>query len=119
MKKSSGSESGAFNPRIFAAFILCSVGAWLAMFSFATPTPSGDTLSTAHTTITYTDSTGAPLNPTPIATGVPNCGPTGALCSIFNLTIDPTVATLSGYQISRSEERRVGKECRSRGAGDH
>ncbi len=34
MKKSSGSESGAFNPRIFAAFILCSVGAWLAMFSF-------------------------------------------------------------------------------------
>ena len=100
MKKSSGSESGAFNPRIFAAFILCSVGAWLAMFSFGVPTPSGDTLTATHRTTTYTDSTGAPLNPTPIATGVPNCGPTGALCSTFNLTIDPTVASLSGYQIS-------------------
>ena len=31
------SESGNFNPRVFLSFILCSVGACLAMFSFAPP----------------------------------------------------------------------------------
>ena len=45
MKKNSTSESGLFNPRIFLAFSLCSVGALLAMLSFAgsavdAPTPA-------------------------------------------------------------------------------
>src|SRR2546425_6576084 len=42
MKKNRGSESGLFNPRVFAAFLLCSVGALLAMLSFAlqTSTPT-------------------------------------------------------------------------------
>src|SRR3979409_2066739 len=35
MRKNSDSELGFFNLRIFAAFLLCSMGAWLAMFSFA------------------------------------------------------------------------------------
>src|SRR5947208_12864028 len=39
MKKNSSSQSGLFNPRAFAAFTLCSVGALLAMGSFATPPP--------------------------------------------------------------------------------
>ncbi len=43
MKKKSSSESGIFSPRIFAAFVLCSAGALLAMFSFAAPTPSNET----------------------------------------------------------------------------
>jgi hypothetical protein len=44
MRKNSDSQFGFFNPRIFAAFLLCSMGSWLAMFSFAatpsSPTPS-------------------------------------------------------------------------------
>jgi hypothetical protein len=44
MKKRNTSQSGLFNPRIFLAFSLCSVGVLLAMFSFAT-TPSRPTLS--------------------------------------------------------------------------
>jgi len=46
------SESAFFNPRIFATFILCSVGALLAMFSFAS-TPSSGTLSEANPVLTY------------------------------------------------------------------
>jgi PKD domain-containing protein len=73
-----------------------------------TPSPTSATLSTSNRTITYTDSTGAPPNLTGLALGKPNCGPTGALCSIFNLTIDPTVGTAVGgydptqYQIKFS-----------------
>src|SRR5881628_3124396 len=40
MRKHSLSESGLFNPRIFAAFLLCSVGGGLAMFSLASAAPS-------------------------------------------------------------------------------
>jgi len=35
MKKNPATESGIFNPRVFVAFILCSVGTLLAMLSFA------------------------------------------------------------------------------------
>ena len=37
MKKNPASKSGFFNPRIFLAFFLCSIGISLAMFSFAGP----------------------------------------------------------------------------------
>ncbi|MFZ1220645.1 MAG: hypothetical protein WAO00_15230 [Chthoniobacterales bacterium] len=40
MQKRATSESGVFNPRIFIAFILCFMGASLAMFSLAGPAPS-------------------------------------------------------------------------------
>src|SRR5436190_20634173 len=39
MKKNPSSQSGLFNPRAFVAFSLCSVGAMLAMVSFAAPKP--------------------------------------------------------------------------------
>src|SRR5213082_312987 len=39
MKKNSSSQSGLFNPRVFVAFTLFSVGALLAMVSFAAPKP--------------------------------------------------------------------------------
>ncbi|MEY2531765.1 MAG: hypothetical protein QOI96_1850, partial [Verrucomicrobiota bacterium] len=119
MRKKPTSESGIFNPRLFLAFTLCLAGISLATFSFAgnrtankqaaslrtappaipnTPTPGSATLSTSNRSITYTDSTGAPPNLTGLALGKPNCGPTGALCSTFNLTIDPTVGTaVAGY----------------------
>src|SRR5438093_8486042 len=35
MKTNSTSKSGLFNPRVLLAFALCSVGAFLTMFSFA------------------------------------------------------------------------------------
>jgi hypothetical protein len=46
MKKNASSQSGLFNPRAFMAFTLCSVGALLAMVSFAAPT-------SRHTTPTF------------------------------------------------------------------
>lgn len=46
MKKKSSSQSGLFNPRAFVAFALCSVGAFLAMVSFAGPKPG--TLTFGH-----------------------------------------------------------------------
>ncbi|MEY2481326.1 MAG: hypothetical protein QOI04_2253 [Verrucomicrobiota bacterium] len=64
----------------------------------SSPAPAADTLSTSHRTVTYTDPNGAPPNLTGLALGRPNCGPTGALCSTFNLTIDPSVGVdVAGY----------------------
>lgn len=127
MKKNHHSKSGFVTARNLFGVLLCIAGISFATFSVsanssreksiksprgpvligpkaqpspAAPSPAGDTLSTAHRAITYTDSTGAPLNPTPIATGTPTCGPSNALCSVFNLTIDPSINSLSGYQIS-------------------
>src|SRR5437660_5237524 len=39
MKKNPSSQSGLFNPRVLIAFTLFSVGALLAMVSFAAPRP--------------------------------------------------------------------------------
>jgi hypothetical protein len=47
MRKHPHSQSGRFSPRIFAAFGLCLVGAWLAMLSLAAPT-SGVSSSAAN-----------------------------------------------------------------------
>ena len=98
MQKQSVSQSGAFNLRVLVAFLLLSAAAWVAMVSFATPTPATGTLSRANPTVSYTDPTGAPPNLTHLAQGKPNCGPGDAACSVFNLTIDPSVTTAaSGY----------------------
>ena len=59
------SESGFFNPRIFGAFLLCSIGAWLAMFSFAS-TPSSGTLTDTSGPVSYTAGPFFVSNPTPI-----------------------------------------------------
>ncbi|MEY2485865.1 MAG: hypothetical protein QOH39_1513 [Verrucomicrobiota bacterium] len=58
MQKKSTSESGIFNPRVFAAFVLCSVGTLLGLVSFAT-TPANGTISDSSTSVTYT---GGPFN---------------------------------------------------------
>jgi PKD repeat protein len=99
MRNNTNSQSGFFNPRVFAAFLLGSAGVWLALVSFATPAPTSDTLTLAHSTITYTDSLGAPLNPTPIATGMPTCGVNDAACSVFTLNIGSDVNASSGNQV--------------------
>src|SRR5438132_3090128 len=40
MRRQSRSQSGLFDPRIFAAIGLCLIGTWLAMLSFAAPMPA-------------------------------------------------------------------------------
>jgi hypothetical protein len=45
MKKNRSSESGIFNPRIFLAFTLCSIGASLGVFSLAAPTSSSKAIA--------------------------------------------------------------------------
>jgi PKD repeat protein len=98
MKRNKFSNSGALNPRILAAFLMCAAAAWLTAVSFATPSPATATLSTSNKSITYTDSTGAPPNLTAVALGKPNCGPSDAACSVFTLNIGPSVKTpATGY----------------------
>ena len=53
MKKGNDSDSGFFNPRIFAALILCVTGVGMAMFSFAS-NPSSGTLTSTSGPLTYT-----------------------------------------------------------------
>ncbi|HEY2139219.1 MAG TPA: hypothetical protein VGH00_04005, partial [Chthoniobacterales bacterium] len=102
MHKKSNSQTGAFNPRLLISFLLVSAAGWLAMVSLATPTPPSGTLSRANPRIIYTDSTGAPPNVSGVALGKPNCGPTNSLCSIFSLTIDPSVGVpVTGYDPSQ------------------
>src|SRR5213082_3928601 len=88
MKKSSGSESAFFNPRIFAAFILCSVGAWLAMFSFAS-NPSSGTLTDASGPQTYTAGPFNAANPTPVieVDRGPECNNPSQPCDDYALTV--------------------------------
>jgi hypothetical protein len=50
MKKRSSSESGAFNPRVFLAVILCSVGASLGMRALIASNVTGTSTTTGFTT---------------------------------------------------------------------
>ena len=65
MKTNLRCEVGAFNPRAFAAFLLCSAGVMLAMLSFAA-TPSSGTLTDTSGPVTYTAGPFFVANPTPV-----------------------------------------------------
>src|SRR5437763_13800475 len=61
------SESGFFNPRIFGAFVLCSIGASLGIFSWAS-TPATDSITVPSTigqtgTVTWTGTIPPGRNP--------------------------------------------------------
>jgi hypothetical protein len=92
MRKHTDSHSGFFIPRIFAASILCSMGAWLTMFSllsFANPMPAASgTLSPGNPEITYTDT--LTTNTTGSLLGEPVCagGDPDPTCSNFTLTVN-------------------------------
>jgi PKD repeat protein len=89
MKKNyPASESGFFNPRIFGAFLLCSVGAWLAMFSFAS-TPSSGTLTNTSGPVSYTAGPFFVANPTPVIEldSGPECSGSTQPCDDFALTV--------------------------------
>jgi hypothetical protein len=84
------SESAFVNPRIFAAFVLCSFGAWIAMLSFAS-TPSSGTLTTASGAVTYAAGPFLQANPSPLGLGQvdqgPRCNGTTFPCDSFDLTV--------------------------------
>jgi PKD repeat protein len=82
-------EVGAFNPRAFAAFLLCSAGVMLAMLSFAS-TPSSGTLTDTSGPISYTAGPFFVANPTPVieVDSGPECGGSSQPCDDFALTVN-------------------------------
>src|SRR5205807_2663887 len=88
MKKNPASQSGLFNPRVLLAFCLCSVGAMLAMFSFASTPPSG-TLTDSSGPQTYTAGPFFVANPTPIifVDQGPECFGSEQPCDDYALTV--------------------------------
>src|SRR5205823_6210946 len=88
MKKNSTSESGLFNPRVLIALSLCSVGALLAMFSFASTPPSG-TLTDTSGPLSYTAGPFFVANPTPIlfVDQGPECSGSAQPCDDYALTV--------------------------------
>ena len=88
MKTNPRCEVGAFNPRAFAAFLLCSAGVMLAMLSFAS-TPSSGTLTDVSGPVTYTAGPFNTANPTPIlfVDSGPECNGSTQPCDNFALTV--------------------------------
>jgi hypothetical protein len=88
MKTDSRCEAGAFNPRAFAAFLLCSAGVMLAMLSFAA-TPSSGTLTDTSGPVTYTAGPFFVANPTPVieVDSGPECNNQAQPCDDFALTV--------------------------------
>src|SRR5438874_8254499 len=87
MRRNTNSQAAFFNPRIFGAFLLCSVGAWLAMFSFGS-TPSSGTLTDTSGPVSYTAGPFFVANPTPVilVDSGPECGASQP-CDDFALTV--------------------------------
>ena len=88
MKKTPVAESGFFNPRVLIAFGLCSVGALLAIFSFAA-TPSSGTLTDTSGPLSYTAGPFFVANPTPIlfVDQGPECFGSEQPCDDYALTV--------------------------------
>src|SRR6266478_9946509 len=88
MKTNPGSESGAFNPRAFVAFLLCSAAGLLGMLSFAETPPSGS-LSDTSGPVTYTAGPFFVVNPTPVlfVDQGPECFGSAQPCDDFVLTV--------------------------------
>src|SRR5213594_1798761 len=88
MKTNPRCEVGAFNPRAFAAFLLCSAGVMLAMLSFAA-TPSSGTLTDTSGPQSYTAGPFFVANPTPIlfVDQGPECFGSAQPCDDYTLTV--------------------------------
>jgi PKD domain len=97
MKKKFTSETGAFNPRAFAAFTLASAGLFLALFSFAATPPSG-LLTDTSGPIMYTAGPFFQSNQSPVfeLDSGPRCDQQGFPCDTYKLTLNLP----SGYAAS-------------------
>lgn len=87
MKRNPIPQSGAANPRVFAAFLLCAASGFLAMLSFAS-TPSNGTLTPATPSVTYSAGPFFVVNPTPVieVDVGPECNNPAQPCDDFALT---------------------------------
>jgi hypothetical protein len=96
MRKNPSFESGVLNPRVLLAFILVSVGAGLALLSFAA-TPSSGTLSETTPVLTYTAGPFLQSNPVPVPVvqSGPTCGGAQNPCDSYELTISMTAAYIA------------------------
>src|SRR5260221_6225509 len=99
MKKNPASQSGLFNPRVLLAFCFCSVGAMLAMFSFAA-TPSSGTLTDTSGPQTYTAGPFFVANPTPIlfVDQGPECFGSAQPCDDYALTVTLPAGYAAAHQ---------------------
>src|SRR6266446_105469 len=88
MKTNPGSESGAFNPRAFVAFLLCAAAGLLGMLSFAATPPSG-TLTDTSGPVAYTAGPFFVANPTPVieVDSGPECFGSEQPCDDYALTV--------------------------------
>ncbi len=94
MRKLHPSESGAFNPRLFLAFVLLCFGGTFAVLTFAS-TPSSGTLTDTSGPLTYTIAPFTTANPTPViqVDNGPRCN--GQFnCDSYALTINVSPAYL-------------------------
>ena len=91
MKKNHASESGIFNPRVFAAFALCSAAALLAMLTFAA-NPNSGTVGPTSAPLTWdgTAPGGASASESTCVEGVN--------CDTFTLTLSGTKADWANKQ---------------------
>lgn len=98
-KKAASSESAFFNPRVFAAFILCTIGISLGALSFA-GTPSSATLTPSSNTVTYT---GGPFafdnQTTPVGMTPPVCS-TATPCDQFALNVTIPAGDSASYKVT-------------------
>ncbi len=88
MKRNLAFQSGAFNPRAFVAFLLCSAAGLLGMLSFAATPPSG-TLTDTSGPVTYTAGPFFVANPTPVieVDSGPECFGSEQPCDDYALTV--------------------------------
>src|SRR5207248_7870677 len=104
MRRKSASQSGLFNPRIFTAFVLCSLAGWLAVLAFAAITPPGGTLTDASGPITFTGGPYLVANPSSQATGTPTCNAV-LICDEYMLTVSGLSAATTASKYIRIEIR--------------
>ncbi len=132
MKKKLNPKSGFITLRHLLGVLLCVAGISIAGFSVAAktsakkvatsktvsrkpvhpvaapspsaPTPTGGTLSVSNPKVTYTDSIGPIPNATGEGlTGAPVCAMNGVDCSIYTLTLDPSIFSASpGYDPTKA-----------------
>ncbi len=97
MIKKSTQESGFFNPRIFAAFLLVAVGLSIGMFSFAATPSAGTITPTTAGAVTWTGTAdGTP----PAVNGEGDCAANeGHTCDAYTLTISGAPADWVGKQV--------------------
>src|SRR6184192_3450001 len=99
MKRNPIPQSGAVNPRVFAAFLLCAASGFLAMLSFAS-TPSSGTITESTPTATYSAGPFFVINPTPVleVDVGPECNNPAQPCDDFALTTNLPAGYSAAHQ---------------------